>query len=475
MSPLRAPVEVEEFWDDLLAFIEERLVIPVVGAELLTVDDDGQPVPLYRAAGERLLRKYRPAGAADVVLREHFELNDAVCALVAAGRRVKDLYRPIHDILEDLTAQQVELPEPLLQLAEIRHFDLFATVTPDTLLARALDAIRFRGERRTAEIEYAPALPTGRRHDIPELRAADYTSVFYLFGRSAVSPIYAIHEEDALEFAFTLQDTLQNGVPPARMFSELRRRPLLLVGCNFPGWLSRFFLRVANEKRLSSDERAKQEFLVDSGVGEDGSLTVFLERFSRDSRWYPIAARDFVAELHRRWTARNPHVADTVPSNHEPRPSPGRCDSIFISYANEDIAAARTLCEAVRQIGGNIVWLDKSALKPGDEWDRHIEGAIQRCHLFLPLISANTERRTEGYFRLEWDEAARRSRMIQGRRFILPIVIDPQVGSGMSAYELVPPTFRALHYSHAPEGRMEADLRATLVEHLRDSRRGRAS
>jgi hypothetical protein len=98
MAPLRAPIEVEEFWDDLLAFIEERLVIPVVGAELLTIDDSGQPVPLYRVAAERLLRKYRPAGAAnDVVLREHFELNDAVCALVAAGRRVNDLYRPIHE------------------------------------------------------------------------------------------------------------------------------------------------------------------------------------------------------------------------------------------------------------------------------------------------------------------------------------------------------------------------------------------
>jgi hypothetical protein len=38
------PLQVEEFWEDLLAFIEDRRVIPIVGAELLTVEDGGSPV-----------------------------------------------------------------------------------------------------------------------------------------------------------------------------------------------------------------------------------------------------------------------------------------------------------------------------------------------------------------------------------------------------------------------------------------------
>ncbi|MGH6842739.1 MAG: hypothetical protein ACREDV_11740, partial [Methylocella sp.] len=243
---------------------------------------------------ERLLNKYKLSAAAlpgGAVLREHHELNDAVCALAAIGKRVKDLYRPINDILQQLLANQNEPPLPALrELASIRHFDLFATTRPDDLLARALDAIRFGGATQTDQIEYAPSLPTERRRDIPELRSSKYTAVFYLFGKADASPFYAIHDEDTLEFSYTLQYTVQNGVPPVRMFSELRSRNLLLIGCNFADWLSRFFLRLSNEKRLSSDERPKKEFLVDRVIAEDRNLTVFLERFSRDSRCCPIPA-----------------------------------------------------------------------------------------------------------------------------------------------------------------------------------------
>ena len=96
------PFEVEEFWDELLAFIEDRSVIPVVGSEMVSVEIDGANVPLYRAAAERLLAKYADLTAAGAI-REHHELNDAVAALVAVGKRVKDLYRPVYDILRLLT------------------------------------------------------------------------------------------------------------------------------------------------------------------------------------------------------------------------------------------------------------------------------------------------------------------------------------------------------------------------------------
>src|SRR5438128_1387841 len=59
-SPVLAvPFDVEEFWEDLLAFVEDRHVIPVVGGELLTIEDKGRTVPLYRTVAERLLDKYR--------------------------------------------------------------------------------------------------------------------------------------------------------------------------------------------------------------------------------------------------------------------------------------------------------------------------------------------------------------------------------------------------------------------------------
>jgi hypothetical protein len=119
-----------------------------------------------------------------------------------------------------------------------------------------------------------------------------------------------------------------------------------------------------------------------------------------------------------------------------------------------------------------VAWFDKQALKSGDDWNRHIAGAIQRCSLFLPLISATTERRTEGYFRSEWKKAAERSDMIQGRKFLFPIIIDRD-SPGNSGYALVPDQFRAYQFSHAPGGRMPDQLREELSAQLRMLRKQR--
>lgn len=456
-----APFDAEEFWDDLLAFIEQGRVIPVVGAELLTVQDDSRRVPLYRAAADRLLKKY----GVEAPPEEQYGLYEAVSCLAAAGKRVKDLYRPAYDILQKLVSDQKELLQPIRELASVTHFDLFVSTTPDDLLARALKSVR---QIEVDEIEYAPKLPTARRRDIPEAQSSRYAAVFYLFGKADVQPFFAIHDEDALEFPYMLQ----TGGGPERMFSQMRSRNLLLIGCTFADWLSRFFIRLSNPDRLFSDQRTKKEYLVAEEATRDRDLIVFLERFSQDSRYYSTDAAGFVSELYRRWQQRNP--SSEMASETQPAEAPSTGGTIFISYSSDDLGAAKSLFADLEKIGGDVAWFDKSALKPGDDWQRNILGAIRKCSLFLPLLSSNTENRTEGYFRLEWDEAAERSRRIEGRKFIFPIVID-QDYAGMSRYSLLPERFKAFQYSHAPLGEMSDGLRDEIREQLRSLRRARPS
>jgi hypothetical protein len=471
-TPTPEPLfDVEEFWDDLLAFIEGRKVIPVIGPELLTIQQDGRDIPLYRAVAERLLAKYR-LDPATCTLRPNNELNDAVCALAAAGKRMKDLYRPVHDIIRTLVDANPDTPVALRRLAAIRHFDLFVTSTPDDMLARAIDAERFGGARQTDQLEYAPKLTTGRGRDLPEVMSSQYAAVFYLYGKADTSPFFAIHDEDALEFPYSLQ----SGNGPERILSQFRSRNLLIIGCNLPEGLNRFFLRLSNVERLYSDQRAKKEFLVGQAMADDPGFNTFLQRFSQDSRLYPIAAAEFVDELYRRWSERNPALAGAAAGGPSPVDAVDPVDpvdpAIFISYASEDIGAARALHTELQEIAGDVAWFDKQALKSGDDWNHNIAGAIQRCTLFLPLVSAATERRTEGYFRSEWKKAAERSDMIQGRKFLFPIIID-QNSPGGGAYALVPDQFRAYQFSHAPGGRMTEQLRAELSSQLRMLRRQR--
>src|SRR5579871_932917 len=457
-----APFEIEEFWEDLLAFIEEGRVVPVVGAELLTIENAGVAAPLYRVVADRLLARY----SLEPLAQEQYGIFEAVAALSSQPKvRVTSLYRQIHDILKDVLAAQTAVMQPLRDLASIQHFNLFATTTPDDLLARALSAVR---GTPPDEIVYAPKLPTERRRDIPETPSSRYSAVFYLFGKADVQAFYAIHDEDALEFPYMLQA----GDGPERMFSQMRSRNLLLIGCTFADWLSRYFIRLSNSERLAAAQRTKKEYLVGEETARDPGLIIFLERFSQDSRCYPIAAREFVAELYRRWRERNPAAE---PAGAPPPETLSQGSDIFISYSSADVGAARTLYETLQGLGGDVAWFDKTALKPGDTWDRQILGAIQKCSLFLPLLSASTEQRTEGYFRREWDEAAERARRIAGRKFIFPIVIDDDYTGNMGRYALVPERFTSVQYSHATGGQMSDTLSDEIKEQLRTLRRARAS
>jgi tetratricopeptide (TPR) repeat protein len=99
-------------------------------------------------------------------------------------------------------------------------------------------------------------------------------------------------------------------------------------------------------------------------------------------------------------------------------------NAVFLSYASQDAGVARQICDALRAAGLEV-WFDQSELRGGDAWDQKIRNQIKECALFVPVISANTQSRPEGYFRLEWKLAVDRSHlMADDQPFIVPVVVD---------------------------------------------------
>ncbi len=98
--------------------------------------------------------------------------------------------------------------------------------------------------------------------------------------------------------------------------------------------------------------------------------------------------------------------------------------AVFLSYASQDADAARRLCDALRAAGVEV-WFDQSELRGGDAWDASIRKQVKACALFVPIVSANTQAREEGYFRREWNLAVQRMLdMADDKAFLLPVVID---------------------------------------------------
>jgi TolB-like protein/cytochrome c-type biogenesis protein CcmH/NrfG len=135
--------------------------------------------------------------------------------------------------------------------------------------------------------------------------------------------------------------------------------------------------------------------------------------------------------------------------------------SVFLSYASDDVEPARRICDALRAAGVEV-WFDQSELRGGDAWDQKIRRQIRDCSLFLPIISVNSDARTEGYFRLEWKLAVERSRlMADDAEFLLPIVID----ATSDAAARVPDRFREVQWSRLAAGVTPPAL-VELVSHL---------
>ena len=107
--------------------------------------------------------------------------------------------------------------------------------------------------------------------------------------------------------------------------------------------------------------------------------------------------------------------------------------AVFLSYASQEVAAARRAC-ATRRGGGLEVWFDQRELRGGDAWDQKIR-QIRDCALFVPVISSSTQSRLEGYFRREWRLAAEKACLV-------PVV--EQAGGSQSPYRNARPQPRSV-------------------------------
>ena len=144
--------------------------------------------------------------------------------------------------------------------------------------------------------------------------------------------------------------------------------------------------------------------------------------------------------------------------------SPGH-RAVFLSYASEDAGAAARIAEALKSAGIEV-WVDRSELRGGDAWDQEIRAQIHDCALFIPIVSANTRSRPEGYFRFEWDLADQRThRIARDRAFIVPVCPDNTPDSAGD----VPDSFKRVQWTRLPQGETPSSFVQRVARLLADA------
>lgn len=426
---IAATAETEIVWDQLKELVGRGRVIPIVGPELLVPpgSDPAQALPaiLARRLAEQLLPDEAPVALPT--------LHEVACRFQKANRDLSPLYPRLNRLMPG--EGDIEIPEPLRQLASIGSLKLFVTICIDPLLERAFDG-------RCRSMAFSPERPI----DLPQrFEDLDEPLVFHLMGALSAADSYAVTEEDYLEFVYKLhamEHQLEN------LFDALRMHSVLMLGCGFPDWLARFFLRLAKHERFPYARR-KIDFVVESDLARYPRLASFLDHFGGATKIVRgFNSAELVATLaeHFQASADETETSPAVPDREAPQ------GAVFISYAHEDRDAARALRGALEQAEIDV-WMDEERLEGGDLWNERIRRAIESASLFIPLFSEHTLTPKRRFFRTEWDYAlTERRRASPTRPFVLPVAIDI-IDPGAAE---IPQGFREAHWESLSGGQVGA-------------------
>lgn len=400
-EPEHGAGEADIDWRGMIRSIRRGKVIPILGPELYTASSVAGAPSFDRAIADQLAAEL---GLTDVPhgssLREV-----ALRALRLPGGQPGTVHRRIRALIDAVE----HVPVPLIQLAEISGLSLYVTTGHDRLLQRALDAVRPR-----AAITCSYALD-GNHEDLPDRPTGEAPIVYHLLGNTTED--CAITEADILEHLHNLMSDER----PERLFDALRDHDLLFLGCGFPDWLARFFIRIMNGAPFAPSDRRPRQAIADEWVSRDERLVLFLRHYNLAV--HRITAAQYVAALHREWTAASP--APTAGNQVTPRLVADDAPAVFLSFASEDRDVVRAIANRLRASGINA-FFDEQDIEPADEWDRVIRDNLAGSALFVPFISRHTEALHRRYFWSEWRLAVEVDRREPpGSKYILPVALDP--------------------------------------------------
>ena len=444
-------------WDDLLSLItQNQRVVPVLGPDLLTLPNEGG-VTCDQFLASRL------AGRFGVTAGTGASLSSVVFSLLAQGKRRAELTCELHAIHREFLAALTPggLPEALRMLAEVRDFPLIVSTSIDGLLAASL-----RDARERAPGVFAANL--GAFADLPRnWQQGPKPAVYHLFGQIGATPGFALNEEDELEFLAQLQSDARR---PECLFDELRERHLLFIGANFPDGLMRLLLRTLRGARLSHDTGTRLA-LVAPDTARSPAIVPFLRNVNPQAWIYEEGdALEFVRELRRRWHGAHDEQWSTRDSIDaapiEPDDMPA--GAVYISHARADRTAAERLA-ATLDAEGLDVWFDRNERAGGDRYGAKTRQHIQRCDLFLPLLSRAALDDANGFFRMEWQWAAERTAQTEGgTRFVVPVSVDPDLPE--DGVRQLPPALQPYPPGAAPGGEPTSELLMACVLAVRQIR-----
>jgi len=145
--------------------------------------------------------------------------------------------------------------------------------------------------------------------------------------------------------------------------------------------------------------------------------------------------------------------------------------AIFLSYASEDLVHVQRIKDHLERAGVDV-WFDKADLHAGDDYELKIKRNIDKCSVFVPVISRNCLTPARRFFRIEWNHAQSVALQVPpSMQFILPVAVDET----SPEEPFLPDTWRRLHWLRLRDDQTMAEFVETARRLYRDYQKSTAA
>lgn len=425
-------------WDLLFDAIEKERVVPIIGGEFFSLKaENGQSVGVDTYVLDQLRGRFNVQETnadytmiSDIIEEENF-LNRRSRFI---GSQT-DIYFEIDDILRN---REVVCDDDVLDFLSIKKFPLVLTTS-------CVPGMESELRNRCGEIDIK-VYDKSVRSDIDKRLMPSNPTLYYLFGRvNRLKKSFMVTEDDLLDYLH-LWHNLETR--PTRLGEYLKDKFLLVLGCNYPNWLFRFFWHSIRNFTIIPNSFEMQGVVALDNVDADKELTKFLSRIQTQIF---ENGKKFIGEFMTLWNSRQESLA----GNQVPQEKDNT--DIFLSYAKEDVTVVRKIAEQLRDLGADV-WLDENKLEWSELFESIIQEKITKAKRFVPVISKTTLKEGRRFFRREWAMADEENRFRYGMPYFAPIVIDD---SDVNS-PLIPESFRKAHIISVADIDFEMEMKKLI-------------
>ncbi len=412
-------MENEKIWEILLDAIEQKRVVPIIGDEFYYAKSGEEYVNYKQFILKELVSKFNPPKELKPdfnMVADLIKVNNQMQSLMGAFSNATNIYYEIGDIVKNTP---IICDQCLVDFLSSFHFPLIITTSYIPGLETILNEnITIKAYDKTPRIDIVNS-------DSPN------STLYYLFGKcSKANKTYMVTEDDLLDYMHLWHNIETR---PYNISDYLSDKFLLLIGCNYPNWLFRFFWHSIKNFNLLSGNEGLKGIVASSMLNSDNELARFLSRVQTHTY---TNGKMFMTELKDR------KHKDVVTKKAEERElcQQESLYDVFLSYSHKDYNIVAKIAEIFEKFGAKV-WFDSKALRGSDLYDKIIEEKISECQRFVPILSVTTESERRGYFRKEWSWALDELRLRLGSPYIAPIAI----GNLDYSSSLIPKEFKETH------------------------------